>query len=193
MYFCYKTNKMIEINYGEEVYELRNTPEELTLNEFDTIYSITNRTGNDTITKYFQVFEFLKVPNDVLDSLSQKEFIDMVREFNDYELPNDVVNEVVVNNRTYKSFDGDEFEFKARDISLIEQAQLLNDGKFPSWVVAILFKDVDLTNTEHRDWAHIKHKAELFRKNLKACDAVPFMVRVVRRQMSELDDATNEA
>jgi len=184
---------MLEINYGDKVYELRNAPDELTLNEFDTIFSIVNRQGNDVVSKYFEVFEMLKVPNDVLDSLNQKEFLDTVRSFNDYELPKDVPDEIVVNGRTYKSFEGVEFEFKARDISLIEQAQLKYDGHFPSWVVAILFKDVDLTNTEHRDWNHIKHKAELFRKQLKSDVAAPFMVRVMRRQLAELNESTDES
>lgn len=181
---------MLKINCGEEVFELRNTPDELTLNEFDQIFSIVNRAGSDNVTKYFDVFEFLKVPDVILDNLSQKEFIEMVESFNDYELSKDVASEVVVNGRTYKSFESDEFEFKARDISLIEQAQLKEDGHFPSWVMAILFKDVELTNTEHRDWSHIKHKAEQFRKHLTAGEAAPFMVRLVRRQMSELDHAT---
>jgi hypothetical protein len=183
---------MLEIKHGDEIFELRNTPDELTLNEFDMIFSTVNRLGKDTITKYFEVFEFLKVPDLVLDSLDQEEFINMVKNFNDYQLPNVVPKEVVVNKRTYTSFEGDEFIFKARDISLIEQAQLKNDGHFPSWVVAILFKDVELTNTEHRDWTHIKHKAEQFRKHLTAAEAAPFMVRVVRRQLNELEEATDE-
>ena len=56
--------------------------------------------------------------------------------------------------------------------------------------VAILFKDKELTNTEHRDWNHIKYKAEQFRKHINAEQAAPFLARLVRRQAKELNEAT---
>ena len=181
---------MIELKYGNEVYELRNTPDELTLNEFDIIFSLVNSQRDDNVSKYFQVFSFLKVPDKVLDSLSQKEFIELVKNFNDYQLPNDLVEVIEINGRIYRTMnEGDTFEFKARDISLLEQAQLKNDGHFPSWIAAILYKDEQLTNTEHRDWTHIKHKAELFRKNVKAAVVIPYLVRVAKKQISEISEA----
>lgn len=179
---------MLEIKYGTETYTFRNTPAEITLGEFDKIFTINYRQGSDNITKFFEVFEFIGVPNEVLDSLNQKEFYEAVKAYNDFIMPTEVVKEFEVNGRKYLSFDGDEFELKARDISLIEQAQLKNDGHFPSWVAAIILKDEQLTNTEHRDWTHIKYKAEQFRKHLTAGDVAPLVARFARRQLNQLSE-----
>ena len=182
---------MLIIKCGEEQFELRNEPSELTLKEFDSIYSIVNRPDVDRVSSYFEMFELLGVPNVILDNLTQKEFIEMVKSYNDYEMPNEVVQEIEINGRKYQSYIGEEFEFKARDISFIEQAQAKLDNRFPSWIMAILFKDPELGRNEHYDWNHIKHKSNLFRDNVTADIVAPLMVRIARRQIKAMEEGVN--
>jgi hypothetical protein len=182
---------MLLIKCGEEEFELRNEPNELTLKEFDNIFSIVNRPDVDRISSYFEMFELLGVPNSILDNLTQKEFIEMVKSYNDYEIPNTVVQELEINGRKYSSYIGKEFEFKARDISLIEQAQAKADNRFPSWIMAILYKDSELGRNEHFDWNHIKHKANLFRDNVTSDIVAPLMVRIARRQIKTIEEGVN--
>jgi hypothetical protein len=44
-------------------------------------------------------------------------------------------------------------------------------------IMALMFKRTDLSNTEHYDPAHLKHKAKLFSK-LKADIAIPYLTFV---------------
>jgi len=178
---------MIELKYGDEVYQLKNTPDEIKLGEFEKIFNIANNPQLEPMGKYFAIFELLEVPDEVLDSMNQQEFIDAVQAWNSYDLNNEPLPFVEVGGRRYVSFEGEEFIFMARDISLIEKSAASGDGHFPSTVMAILFKDDQLTPTEHRDNAHIKHKAKLFRENLTADMAVPFLARVARRQIESVE------
>lgn len=183
---------MLIIKCGEESFELRNEPNELTLKEFDNIHSIVDRPQGDQVTKFFEILESMGVPEYILDNLTQKEFIEAVKLYNDYEMPNELKQEIEVNGRKYVLFTGEEFEFKARDISYIEQAQLKQDKRFPSWVMAILYKDEELGRNEHYDWNHIKHKANLFRDNLKTDIVVPLMARLVRRKVKDLEEGVSQ-
>jgi len=181
---------MITFNYGGKSFDLRNTPDELTLVEFEQIFNIQNRPNNkdQNIQNHFEVFELLGVPDEILDKMTQKEFIEAVEAFNTYEIDNTAPKEVVVGKRKYIAYEGEEFEFGARDLSLIEKAANLGDGHFPSYVLAIIFKDEELTRVEHKDWNHIKHKATIFRKELSAKEALPYLGRVARRTVSVLDN-----
>lgn len=183
---------MIELNYGGETFELRNEPHELTLKEFELYYEIVNNPkyqGRD-IDKYFKIFEMLGVPDEFLDALDQEEFVNLVNAFGNYQMPTKLKKKIKIGNRTYVAFKGKEedFKFMARDIASIERAANLGDGHFPSWMMAVLYKDDQLTNTEHRDWSHIKHKQKLFLENLMADEAVPYIARFARRQVKAMEN-----
>ena len=50
-----------------------------------------------------------------------------------------------------------------------------NPTKFIAGILAIIFKDTELTNTEHYSMAHIEYKAELIRKEITYDIALPFI------------------
>lgn len=180
---------MIQFNYGsEEVYELPNEPKEMSLGQFEKIFNITNNDNLGLIEKYMKVFEMLGLPDEVLDSMNQQEFVEAVKKFNDYMIHPTTESKIEINGHTYVSFAGEEFEFMAKDLMKIEKAAISGDGHFPSMLMAILFKDESLTNTEHYTDAHIKHKAKLFREHLTADMCLPYLARVARRTVTTLED-----
>lgn len=183
---------MIELNYAGETFELRNEPKELTLKEFENYYNIVNdpKYENRQIDKYFKVFEMMGVPDEILDALDQEEFVKLVNAFNNYKIDTKLKRKIKVGKRSYVAFEGKaaDFKFMARDISLIERAANLEDGHFPSWVLAVMFKDEELTPTEHKDWSHIKHKQKLFLENLMSDVALPYISRFARRQVKTMEN-----
>ena len=47
--------------------------------------------------------------------------------------------------------------------------------RFPLFSALAKFKDIELTNNEHYVDAHIRHKAKLFRENVTADVALPYV------------------
>jgi len=180
---------MLIFNFEGDEFKCPTTPDEMSLAQFDEIIAISNDETLGSISRCFKMLEFFGVPEKVLDNLSQKEFVEAYKALVDYEIPIDIEKSIEVNGRTYEAYNGEEFEFNARTIELIEIAQMKNDSRFASWVMAVVYKDVDLSWTEHKDWNHIKHKANLFRKELTGAHVIPLLPRLARRQMTQLEDA----
>ncbi len=159
---------MIKFNFNGENYELRNLPSELTINEFEQISSIMNNEELDYIDKYMKIFEFVGLPIDVIEDLDGKTFIQLTKDFMDYQYTVELTNEVQIDGYSYiasdRHIDGEKITYvpRIKDLKLIEKYIKQNPNKYATKVMAIIFKRDDLTKIEHYDDAHIKHKAELF-------------------------------
>lgn len=185
---------MVKVNYEGQSYELRNEPSEITLKEFNRIFTILNTEGKGKFEQYFEVFETLGVPSDLLDVIDQSDFLEMVKAFNvmkvNTELPQPTIE---IEGYTYVAYEG-EFKFKAKDLIQIERLAKSGGNDFPSKILAIIFKRADLSPKEHYEQAHINQKAKLFENNLTAEFALPYITLVARRTLKSLEnvDRTND-
>ena len=154
--------------------EVPNLISELTIEQFDKFNNIENNKDLDIIEKWIEKFVYLGVPEETFDEYSMEQFVKLKQNFDvETEVPKVKVLSIEHDGYTYEA----KQQIGVKDLSLIEKVWKHDLSCFASEAMAILFKRVDLTRTEHYAKAHIKHKAKLF-KGMKAELAIPFVLDV---------------
>jgi hypothetical protein len=153
--------------------EIPSKMDELTLEQFQKISAIHNNEEYDTLEKHCKVFEYLGVTEEEMD-VDFDLFLANVKEFNNnnYE-KTDPVEEIEIDGYTYKA----EMKLSVKDSRIVEKIVKKDNKEYISDIMALMFKRTDLSNTEHYDPAHLKHKAKLFSK-LKADISIPYLTFV---------------
>jgi len=160
---------MIEL-FGKEI---PSRMDELTLEQFQKISAIHNNDEYDTLEKHCKVFEYLGITDDEMD-VDFDLFLANVKEFNNnnYE-KKDPIEEIEIEGYTYRA----EMKLSVKDSRIVEKIVKKDNKEYISDIMALMFKRTDLSNTEHYDPAHLKHKAKLFSK-LKADISIPYLTFV---------------
>lgn len=168
-------------------YEVPNTVEELTVEQFDKLNTIETKQDLDALEKWLTKFEYLGVPEDAFDDMELKELQDIVAKFNEgWEVPKNKTTSVEIEGYTYEARES----LSVKDLSLIEKAWKKTPENFAVKMCAVLFKRTDLDRTEHYTDAHLKHKANLFKKQ-PCYIAVPYVTDVIEtllKNTEELND-----
>jgi hypothetical protein len=142
-------------------WEIPNQITELTIKQFQTVSQIQNDQGYSFVEKQTKIFEYLGVP-DIWDEVSVKELKGYIDEFN--EVPKvefEYTKEIEIDGYTYRSYEGEDFELTAKDLSIIEKKIKPSESDV-SYLMAVIFKRTDLSKNEHYTEAHLKQKAKLF-------------------------------
>ena len=189
IYICSKNIEMIEI-FGRNI---ANKMNEITVEEFEKISAIHNDKELDNIEKQIKVFEVVGVEEDEWDDFNY--FVEKTKEFNSNNLDNkEPVFEVEIDGYTYKA----ELRLSVKDTKLIEKIIVKENKHSVSDILALMFKRTDLSNTEHYDNAHLKHKSKLFRTQ-PAELAIPYITFVTetisnhaKKQASESVESNND-
>ena len=184
---------MIEVkdNLGE-TYMMRSLPTEITVGDFELIISTLNDKATETLSRYATVFHILGLPKAVIEEMELEELGSLIKTFTEHSAvaPSDMQPTFVIDGDTYRAYDGETFRIKVKDMKAIEK----HIGQGKTWIadmLSVLFKKDGLTDAEHYDKNHIKHKAELFRKELTADIAFPYMVEVSARMVQAVKKETN--
>ncbi len=160
---------MIEL-FGKEI---PSKMDELTIEQFQKISAIHNNEEYDTLEKHCKVFEYLGITEEEMD-VDFEVFLENVKEFNkDNFTKKDTVEEIEIEGYTYKA----EMKLSVKDSRIVEKIIKKDNKEYISDIMALMFKRTDLSNTEHYDPAHLKHKAKLFSK-LKADISIPYITFV---------------
>jgi hypothetical protein len=153
--------------------EIPSKMDELTLEQFQKISVIHNNEEYDTLEKHCKVFEYLGITEDEMD-VDFDLFLANVKEFNNNNYDKkDPVEEIEIDGYTYKA----EMKLSVKDSRIVEKIVKKDNKEYISDIMALMFKRTDLSNTEHYDPAHLKHKAKLFSK-LKADISIPYLTFV---------------
>ena len=175
---------MIEL-FGKEI---PSKMDELTLEQFQKISAIHNNEEYDTLEKHCKVFEYLGITEEEMD-VDFDLFLANVKEFNNnnYE-KKDPIEEIEIEGYTYKA----EMKLSVKDSRIVEKIVKKDNKEYISDIMALMFKRTDLTNAEHYDPAHLKHKAKLFSK-LKADISIPYLTFVTNKITSHAQSQTTKA
>lgn len=184
---------MIEVkdNLGE-TYVMRSLPSEITVGDFEKIISTLNDKATETLSRYAIVFHILGLPKAVIEEMELEELGSLIKTFTEHSAvaPSEMQHMVEINGDVYRAYDGETFRIKVKDMKAIEKC--IGQGK--TWIadmLSVLFKKDGLNDAEHYDKNHIAHKADLFRKELTADIAFPYMVEVSARMVQAVKKETN--
>ena len=163
---------MIEL-FGKEI---PSKMDELTLEQFEKISAIHNSEEYDILEKHCKVFEYLGITEDEMD-VDFDVFLANVKEFNlNSYTKKDPVEEIELEGYIYKA----EMKLSVKDSRIVEKIVKKDNKYYVSDIMALMFKRTDLSNNEHYDPAHLKHKAKLFSK-LKADISIPYLTFVTEK------------
>ena len=175
---------MIEL-FGKEI---PSKMDELTLEQFQKISAIHNNDEYDTLEKHCKVFEYLGITEDDMD-VDFDLFLANVKEFNNNNYDKkDPVEEIEIDGYIYKA----EMKLSVKDSRIVEKIVKKDNKEYISDIMALMFKRTDLSNTEHYDPAHLKHKAKLFSK-LKADISIPYLTFVTYKITNHAESQATKA
>lgn len=161
---------------GKE-YTMRNLLSEITLLETSKIAQIMADEKEDFSDKWLKVIEMLG-GRELVNVATAKVFVELVSAIEMNNVKYELQDTIEVNNRLYKCeiTDG-EVELSARDLAKIENIAR-KGGAWLHEAYAVVYKDVMLTDNEHYDSAHLKHKAEIFGNAITAeqCSSMIFQI-----------------
>jgi len=168
--------------------EIPSKMDELTLEQFQKISAIHNNEEYDTLEKHCKVFEYLGITDEEMD-VDFDLFLANVKEFNNNNYDKkDPVEEIEIDGYTYKA----EMKLSVKDSRIVEKIVKKDNKEYISDIMALMFKRTDLSNTEHYDPAHLKHKAKLFSK-LKADISIPYLTFVTYKITNHAESQTTKA
>ena len=168
--------------------EIPSKMDELTLEQFQKISAIHNSEEYDTLEKHCKVFEYLGITEDEMD-VDFDLFLANVKEFNNNNYDKkDPVEEIEIDGYIYRA----EMKLSVKDSRIVEKIVKKDNKEYISDIMALMFKRTDLSNTEHYDSAHLKHKSKLFSK-LKADISIPYLTFVTYKITSHAESQIAEA
>jgi hypothetical protein len=171
--------------------ELPNLSSELTVKEFAKLNEILAQ-QIEPIEKWYQIFESLGAIETEIDELDFNEFKALIKEFNSAESKDtEIVQFIEVDGFTYKAYDT-EFKISIKDLKKIEKSVAEKPYVYIADMLAVVYKRTDLSNAEHYDSAHIKHKAKLF-SELKANIALPIVWHVAKKLTETVDNVEDDS
>lgn len=171
---------MITITLKEVDYNLKTSASDFSLGEYESILTIINSTDED-FEKYANLLVSVGLPIEVVDNLEIKDFMSVLKQFTQSfddisQYTSNFSKTIEIGNKIYTSYTDDEFKLKVKELKLIEKFITRNPNAYLSEIIAVVFKDNDLTNTEHYTDAHIRHKAKLFREHVTLDIALPYII-----------------
>ena len=168
--------------------EIPSKMDELTLDQFQKISAIHNNDEYDTLEKHCKVFEYLGITEEEMD-VDFDLFLANVKEFNNNNYDKkDPVEEIEIDGYIYRA----EMKLSVKDSRIVEKIVKKDNKEYISDIMALMFKRTDLSNTEHYDPAHLKHKAKLFSK-LKADISIPYLTFVTYKITNHAESQIAEA
>ena len=123
-------------------------------------------------------------------------FLSAIKTVNISDIKNDITKSITINGRNYTiEIDNNEIDLSARDLSKIESMAKIG-GAWAHKAIAVVYKDEQLTDSEHYDDAHIKHKSKIFGEHMTADVASPVIFqlsKLIIQNIQNLIDAQNLA
>jgi len=182
---------MINLKFNGNTYPIKNLTSELLIGEFEYVTSIINNQEKNHIEKWSEVFVYLGVPQDVLDNFDTFDFIEMIKEFNLFEVKStEFFKDIILDGIVYTSFD-DTFKLTVKEMTLIENYVKKDNNKYLGEILAVIYKRKDIDKSMNFDNAHLKFKAELIRKQVISDVAIPIIGFLTRKLVSDYNLVTN--
>jgi len=157
-------------------YKLRNKGKEVTLGELSKIASILN-SDDDFTGKWLEVLSILG-GKELVEIIPINDFFEAVKSVQISDVGSKIKKQITVNGRKYSvDTEKGEIVLRAKDLKAIEDVAS-KGGAWASKAIAVVYKDDLLTDNEHYDKAHLKHKTKIFEEHIMADVASPIMFQL---------------
>ena len=174
---------MITIKFKNENYNIKNSVKELTIGELENILNIFTKEDN-FITKWFDVFIYLGLTEEIIDNIGIEDFKKLIKEFDFNTTSTKLKKSFIINGIEYKAFDS-KFKLTVKNVLLIEDYLTINPKKYIAEVIAILYTD-KLNNLS------IKEKAKIIRDHVNGEIAIPIINLIAITFFANLKTNINE-
>ena len=163
---------MIQIKYKEDIHDIRNTLDEITVEEFEYITAILTSTEEaSVIDLWLDILTALNVDVDLLDNIDLEAFSEIINSFDFITFDKTIQKSISIDGIEYVCYD-EKFRLKVKELSHIEL--MINRGFYLSRVLAYLYKREDFSMTQNLDNEHLDYKIEFF-KQQKASLVMPIL------------------
>ena len=168
---------MLKYYYEVTTEDMKSLPSEITVKEFEKIVKAQGK-YNGVFMYYLDTFEVLGLSSDFVDIIDEDTLYQLIKDFNkDFTLSKeDKVKTIEIGGYSYTAFGGRD-SISGRDLANIEDKLTKSPDKWIAYALAIIFKRDDLSSTEHKADAHIKHKEKLF-ADITMDIALPYIMTV---------------
>lgn len=130
---------MINIKYKDTTCSIKTTVDEITIKEFQEIINLEGLKG---YRYYLEVYKILGLTEEFISVIDFGTLTSLHKGFLedfDASVDENFIKEIKVNNKTYKSFEGDEFELSVRKALMLEDSISENRKRFLIDLVRIVF------------------------------------------------------
>ena len=166
---------MITLNINGTDRLIKNQLSEMSIKEFEEICSILT-IEQDYIERHIKIFNILGISDSDINDIEPKEFIRIAKEFNITSWTgNEFVKEITIGDRIFQSYSGTKYVLSIRDLSKIEQYIKKDRQNYIVEMLAIIYKEVGVPKDKWYDKDHLEDKISLFKDNLTADIAVPYI------------------
>jgi hypothetical protein len=168
---------MVIFEHEGKEYKARNEASEVTLHELSMINALMSDDKLGHVERWIRLLEL--VSDDGLSAvIDDKGLLEFIKQFRAAAVDTAIVEEIEVNGRVYRvNLVEGELKVSAKEMALLEKYI----RKYPintAYVFAIIYKDVELSDIEHFEDAHIQHKKKQFSVHINADVAVPIIFAV---------------
>lgn len=163
---------MIQFEIKNRIYKARTLASEITLNELSKIMAIESEKEFQHIQRWLKIIQIVS-DEGLENEIGQRGLGNFIKHFQKgSKRIKKVPKSIQVNGRKYL-FQPDP---SAKAIQILEET-IAKRKDYACHLFAIMFEDEQLTSVEHRDKAHIDHKARLFGDNVMSDIALPTIVK----------------
>jgi hypothetical protein len=154
---------MIQVKYEEDIYEIRNRLDEITIEEFEFItHKLTTPAEDESvIDTWMDILISLNVDMVLLDNIDLDTFLPVIKSFDFVTFDKTIQKSILIDGVEYVCYD-EVFRLKVKQLSKIEF--MISNGFYLSRLLAYLYKRKDFTNQQNLEKAHIDYKVEFFKK-----------------------------
>ncbi len=165
-------------------FEFKTNINEFTIGEYELITKIVEKEQNNFIQKWVDIFSVLCEDKSIVAELTEEDLFEFMEKMNEKKLPsNTMKNKIVIGDREWIAYEGEEFKLKLKELSIIESF-FEDEQPFFARILAVIFKDPLLDNNLDKDV--IAEREKIF-KDLIAGDYLIYITTIVDKITKKLD------
>lgn len=173
-------NIMLEVKINDDIFFLKQEPSDFTIGEYEDVVSILKNEEYDQFDRYYNLFSSLGIPTELLDEFDVFNFKDLITEYNSKFVDSEMVNEITIDGRTFKSYDT-EFKLSVKQMKTAIEFIKVNDIRCMAEILSIIFHETNKTREENWLKSNIIERTDLFRNKMTADIANPYFMFLIKK------------